>query len=97
MITNQQVRPAELDKDLKCIFVHHNNPFMRLGPYKYELLLRNPEIGLFHDFVAPDEMSALKSLARGHMKSTPYVVSNKDEEAYTRFRTSKVGIYFKKL
>ena len=84
------MRPAELDKDLKCFFVDHSDPYFRLGPFKYELKHRAPEIGLFHDFAHPNEMEGIKSRARGHMKTTPYVVSNKAEEPYTRFRTSKV-------
>ena len=27
-------RPAYLDKELKCILLHHNNPYLKLGPYK---------------------------------------------------------------
>lgn len=85
-----QVRPAEINKDLKCFYVDHKNPFLRLGPFKYELKHRAPEIGLFHDLVSHSEMEKIKAKARGHMKSTPYVVSRKAEEPYTRFRTSKV-------
>ena len=28
------VRPAYLEKELKCVFVHHNNPYLRLAPFK---------------------------------------------------------------
>ena len=34
-------RPAYLDKDLKCILLHHYNPFLKLGPYK---VLRNSNL-----------------------------------------------------
>ena len=27
-------RPAYLDKELKCILLHHYNPYLKLGPYK---------------------------------------------------------------
>jgi hypothetical protein len=48
---NSQIRPAELDKDLRCFFVDHNDPYLKIGPFKYELKHANPEIGLFHDLV----------------------------------------------
>ena len=55
------MRPAELDKDLKCFMVDHNDPYLKVGPFKYELLHRAPEIGSLHDFAAPKEMEAIKS------------------------------------
>ena len=85
-----QVRPEELDRDLKCFHVDQNDPYYRLGPFKYELKHRGPEIGIFYDFAHPTEMEKIKDRSRGHMKTTPYVVSDKAEEPYTRFRTSKV-------
>ena len=80
-----------MNSDLKCFYVSHKDPYYKLGPFKYELKHRAPEIGLFHDFAHPSEMDKIKSKSRGHMKTTPYVVSDKAEEPYTRFRTSKVS------
>jgi hypothetical protein len=48
---NPQIRPAELDKDLRCFFVDHEDPYLKLGPFKYELKHDKPEIGMFHDLV----------------------------------------------
>jgi hypothetical protein len=58
------VRPASLDKDLFCFHLHHDNPYLILGPFKYERLHSNLEIGLFHDFASEDEMQAMKARAR---------------------------------
>ena len=60
----QQVRPAEQDKNLFCFHLHHNDPYLILGPFKYERLLANPEIGLFHDFASEFEMETMKARAR---------------------------------
>ena len=35
-------------------------------------------------------MEEMKQGARGHMRSTPYVVSKQKESAYSKLRTSKV-------
>ena len=51
-LTILQIRPPELDKDVRCFFVDHNDPFLILGPFKYELKNRVPEIGLFHDLAS---------------------------------------------
>jgi hypothetical protein len=50
---------------------------------------RAPEIALIHEFASSKEVSSLKNLARGRMKSTPYQVGDKEEE-YSKLRTSKV-------
>ena len=42
---------AILEKTLKCIWVHQNNPFSRLGPFKFEIHHQDPEIISIHDFV----------------------------------------------
>ena len=59
-----QVRPPDQDKNNKCFYLDQNNPYLRLGPFKYERLHSNPEIGLFHDFASNFEMENLKAKAR---------------------------------
>merc|ERR1719433_1718652 len=45
-----------LEKDLKCIFLNHENPYLKLGPFKLEPKLQNPEIAIIHDMIGPEEM-----------------------------------------
>ena len=42
-----------MDKDLYCFYIDHRDPYLKLGPFKYELKNRNPEVGLFHDLASP--------------------------------------------
>ena len=86
---NEFIRPAYLDINTKCQYLHHNNPYMKLGPFKYELLHPGPEIGYLHDFVSSSETEAIKTHASGKMKSTPYKSDSK-YTSYSRYRTSKV-------
>ena len=86
---NQFVRPAYLDITTKCQYLHHNHPYLRLGPFKYELLHSTPEIAYLHDFVTLEETEAIKSHASGKLKSTPYTSDSKFT-SYSRRRTSKV-------
>ena len=85
-----------LEKDLKCIFLNHENPYLKLGPFKFEPKLQNPEIAIIHDMIGPEEMKRVKNLAKGKMKSTPYTVGG-SETAFSKGRTSKVMYMNEKL
>ena len=82
-------RPPELEKHLKCIWVEHNNPFLRLGPFKFEVLHQDPEIAYIHDLVSKKQTDNVKELAKGKTKSTPYNTGGK-QEGFSKLRTSKV-------
>ena len=82
-------RPAWLDKELKCACLHHQNPYLKLAPLKFELKHSDPEIALIHDFASAKEIERVKNLARGKMHSTPYVIG-KSTVKYSKLRTSKV-------
>ena len=82
-------RPAWLDKELKCACIHHQNPYLKLAPLKFEQKHSDPEIALIHDFASAEEIERVKNLARGKMHSTPYVVG-KSTVKYSKLRTSKV-------
>ena len=80
-----------MEKHLKCIMLHHNRPFLKLGPFKYEYKHTDPEIGLLHDFISENESLKIRQLAKGRMKSTPYTVGG-EETSFSKGRTSKVRI-----
>ena len=67
-----------------------------LGPFKYELLHLDPEIGLYRQLISVQESENVKDLARGKMRSTPYVVDSKNEP-FSKSRTSKVMYMNEKL
>ena len=81
----QYERPAHLDKDLKCTWLDHNNPYLRMGPFKYELLHEDPQIASIHDMVSKNESFRMREIARGRMKSTPYAQGHK-ESTYSKLR-----------
>ena len=68
----QFVRPAFLDKNLDCIFLHHEDPFLKIGPFKYEFLNKGPSIGLVHDMISNKHTERIKENAKSTLKSTPY-------------------------
>ena len=85
----QYERPASLDKELKCAWIHHQNPYLKLAPLKFEQKHSDPEIALIHDFASPAEIEKVKNLGKGKMQSTPYLVGKKTV-SYSKLRTSKV-------
>ena len=44
------------------------DPYLKLGPFKLELMHTNPEIAVIHNFATPNELQKIKDGARGHMK-----------------------------
>lgn len=85
----RQVRPAKLDVSLKCRMVHHDRPYLRLGPFKYELKNSVPQLILIHEFATERECATIKDMSRGNMASTPYTTRGKTN-AYSSARTSKI-------
>ena len=73
-----------------CILLHHNDPYLRLGPFKLEALNQNPEIAIIHEFVSSEDIKRIKDLARGRMKCTPYYSNDGTEYESSKARTSKI-------
>ena len=82
------MRPAKLDQDLSCMWLHHNDYFLKLGPFKSEIILNKPEIMVLHEFAFSKELSEIISAAKGKLAVTP-IFSNSKPESSTA-RTSKM-------
>ena len=76
--------------------MHHNNPYLKIGPFKFEFKNQKPEIGLFHELVTPAEAQAIQNIARGNTKSTPYNYEGESQQ-YSKGRTSKIMYMNEKL
>ena len=85
-----------MDKDTKCIFVDHGNAYLKLGPFKYERLNKEPEVGYIHELISADQCNQMQMDALGKMKSTPYTNTGV-YETFSRKRTSKVMYINEKL
>ena len=81
--------PSEL-KDLNCDNLHYGDPFLRLGPFKSEVMSKIPFILVFHDFFAESEMSHYKEFARSRLFRSSYGQSaSKGGQGTGNKRTSK--------
>ena len=74
---------------MTCTWLHQNHPYLRLGPFKHEILHQNPEIAIIHGLASSKEVQNIQNFSRGKMKSTPYT-SNGSYDNFSKGRTSKV-------
>ena len=89
LCANQYQRNPRKDSNMKCIHLDHKNPYLKLGPFKFEKLHQFPLVGYLHDFINDNETDQMKNDARKTLKSTPYRVG-KSYLAFSRWRTSKI-------
>ena len=78
-----------MDLDLYCQFLHQNNPYLKLGPMKFEMLNSEPEIDLLHDFVSDKEIHNLKAAVKDKLVTTPYLIDG-IEKKFSKLRVSKI-------
>ena len=82
-------RPAEITKDLRCLLLQYSDPYLQLGPFKYEVLNTEPFIGTFHKLFTESEATELINFSKGNLKPTPYRVAG-ELVKYSARRTSKL-------
>ena len=86
-------RPSKLDTKCNCQYLHHKNPYLLLGPFKYEKLNLIPEVGYFHEIVSDTECDGIIKEALPKLKPTAYTLKKKGAEPihvkYSPQRTSK--------
>ena len=49
---------------MNCVFLHHQDPFLKIGPFKYEYLNKGPNVGLVHDLISKKIIEKIKLNAR---------------------------------
>ena len=54
---------TETEKGLKCMFLDQNDPFIRLGPFKLEIMHNKPYVAVFRNFMYDDEIEHFKNYA----------------------------------
>lgn len=59
--------PKSPDSFKKCGFVHHHDPFLKMGPFKMERIKRWPFIVIFRDFFSKRDLKWIKDHSRPRM------------------------------
>ena len=81
---------------MKCSWLDHRNPFLKIGPFKFEQLHENFEIGIIHELITVQESLTIRKLSKGKMKSTPYVTANK-ENVYSKVSKQLISLLMFKM
>ena len=77
-----------MDKTIFCIWLHHENPYLKLGPFHCEFKLKIPEIILIHNFTYKDEVSRIIQRTKGKLVATP--LFRNFSQTVSNARTSKM-------
>ena len=58
--------------ELKCYYLHHGNPYLKLGPFSLEEKTINPFIVLFKNILTKNEINHFKDIAKNHLTRSSY-------------------------
>ena len=59
---------------LTSTLLHNGDPYLKMGPFKYELLSNDPHVAIFRDIFSRSECDDFIQRARHDLHSTPYQV-----------------------
>ena len=60
LCAGEKLIAPEQEKEFKCYFLKHNDPFVRLGPFKLDVQHSKPFVAVFRDFMYDAEMEHYK-------------------------------------
>ncbi|KAI4458947.1 prolyl 4-hydroxylase alpha subunit [Holotrichia oblita] len=64
-LCREEMQPSdEILAELKCGYMDNGNPFLKIAPFKVEEAYLDPQILIFHDVMADDEIATIKALAQ---------------------------------
>merc|ERR1719270_869279 len=86
--SNTTMRSLARDTSLKCHMLHYQNPYLKIGPFKYEPLNDDPHIGMFKDFYSFQHLDDLVTNSKEQLFSSSFYDGNLPRY-YTSQRSSK--------
>lgn len=89
---DEPLRSPKYDISLTCQWLHYENPYLKLGPFKQELKSSTPFVAIFRDFMSDREVEAFKTVAEDKMERSKHsgnVKKNGGEGISDKRRTSK--------
>jgi prolyl 4-hydroxylase len=54
----------EIESQLRCRYVHKDDPYLRLGPVKEEEASLSPRIVVYHDVIHDSEIATVRRIAQ---------------------------------
>ena len=71
-----------MEINTNCLWLHHKDPYLKLGPFHCEKKLISPEIILIHNFASKNETNKVISDSKGKLSSTPLATEGSVKGSY---------------
>ncbi|XP_033220087.1 prolyl 4-hydroxylase subunit alpha-1-like isoform X2 [Belonocnema kinseyi] len=75
----------DIQKHLKCRYVDHGIPFLKIAPFKEEEVFLDPRIVLYHDVIYEEEIKLLQRLSKPRLEVAEVI--NFDEDGHLKNET----------
>ena len=76
----QYKRPSYLEIGLQCMWLDHNDPYLKVGPFKCEEKLKFPEMLIIHNFASKKDAKNVIAESRGKLSVTPLYSGGKSQK-----------------
>uniref|UniRef100_A0A161N0P5 procollagen-proline 4-dioxygenase n=1 Tax=Triatoma infestans TaxID=30076 RepID=A0A161N0P5_TRIIF len=86
---NDMSPPVSITSQLKCRYVHKNNPFLRIAPLKEEEAYLKPRILLYRHAMTDSEIEVIKKLAQPRLQRATVQNHKTGELETVHYRISK--------
>ena len=74
-----------------CQLLHHNDPYLKLGPFKLEVFLWQPYRTILHDFLTDKEMNWMMDYSRPRLSKTREVPDSTKKVTKAQLRAGNIG------
>ena len=68
-----------MDANLYCSWLHHENSYLKLGPFQYEMKLKIPEMMIIHNFATEINVQSMIQDAKGKIFANPLYTDENSE------------------
>ncbi|CAD7090460.1 unnamed protein product [Hermetia illucens] len=90
MLCRGELKPTPAQqRPLRCRYISHNNPFLKLAPFKVEEANLDPYIVIFHEVIHDHEIEYVKKSAKPRFKRATVQNSKTGELETANYRISK--------
>ncbi|XP_033213028.1 prolyl 4-hydroxylase subunit alpha-2-like [Belonocnema kinseyi] len=80
---------ADIQKKLKCRYVDHGIPFLKIAPFKEEEAYLEPRIVVYHEVIYEEEIKTLKRLSESELEIAKTIDATTGESFVSEQRSAK--------
>ena len=75
----------------RCTYIHHADPYLKLGPFKIEIMMSSPFRSIFHDILTDKEMDYLVDYASPRLSNARVVPLSNQSVSKADLKSGKRG------